>query len=65
MVDYVLSDFLDDELEEKNIMVKKAVEGIEYLIQHGKTKAMTDVNSEKLWIKEISPKKENEKESTD
>ena len=65
MVDYVLSDFLNDELEEKNIMLKKAVEGIEYLIQHGKTKAMTDVNSEKLWIKNNTPKKGNEKESID
>jgi PTH1 family peptidyl-tRNA hydrolase len=52
MVDYVLSDFLDSEIEEKNDMVIKAVEGIEYLIQFGKTKAMTDINSEKLWKKE-------------
>jgi len=63
MVDYVLSDFLDDEIEEKNIMVKKAVDSIEYLIQHGKTKTMTDVNSEKLWDKDNKAKKENGKES--
>ena len=63
MVDYVLSDFLDGEIEEKNIMVKNAVDGIEYLIQHGKTKAMTDVNSEKLWNKDNTSKKEDGKES--
>ncbi|TAL68817.1 MAG: aminoacyl-tRNA hydrolase [Bacteroidetes bacterium] len=56
MVDYVLSDFLDSELEEKNVMVNKAVEAIEYLIQFGKTKAMTDVNSEKLWMKDNEKK---------
>ncbi|MBI5324794.1 MAG: aminoacyl-tRNA hydrolase [Ignavibacteriae bacterium] len=49
MVDYVLSDFQDSEIEEKNAMVKKAVEGLEHLVQFGKTKAMTDINSEKLW----------------
>ncbi len=64
MVDYVLSDFSDDEIEEKNIMVRKAVEGIEYLIQHGKTKAMTDVNSEKLWCKEKIIKNEKDSEET-
>lgn len=63
MVDYVLSDFLDEEIEEKNMMIKKAVDSIEYLVQQGKTKAMTDVNSEKLWIKEINEKKENHKDS--
>lgn len=49
MVDYVLSDFLEQEIEEKNLMVNKAVDSIEYFIQYGKTKAMTYINSEKLW----------------
>lgn len=63
MVDFVLSDFLDSEIDEKNIMVKKAVDGIEYLIQFGKTKAMTDVNSEKLWNKEKIVKNESGNEN--
>ena len=54
MVDYVLSDFNKDELEERDKMINKTVDSIEYLIRNGKTKAMTDINSEILWVKDFN-----------
>lgn len=49
MVNYVLSPFPQDEITERDNMITKAVESIEYLIRNGIVKAMTDINSEKLW----------------
>jgi len=52
MVNYVLSNFLPEEIEERNKMIVKTVDGLTYLMKFGIIRAMTDINSEKLWKKE-------------
>ncbi len=49
LTDYVLSTFEPEEIPLRDLMIKRAVEGIEYLIKNGKSRAMSDINSEKLW----------------
>ncbi len=49
LVDYVLSPFLEEEVPVRDLMISKAVEALEYLIIKGKARAMSDINSEKLW----------------
>ncbi len=52
MVDYVLSDFLKEEKEEQLKMIAKATESLEYLVKFGIIRAMTDINSGKIWLEE-------------
>lgn len=59
LVEYVLSPFEPEEIPLRDAMINKAVEAIEYLLLKGKSRAMSDINSEKLW--KIEPKKENDK----
>lgn len=54
LVNYVLSPFNDDELEKRDSMVRKAVDAIEYIIRKGKSRAMSDINSGKLWETTLS-----------
>lgn len=49
MSDYVLSDFKPEEINSRDLMVTRIVKGLEYLIINGKARAMSDVNSGKLW----------------
>lgn len=49
MVRYVLSKFEDDEEEAKMLMINKAIDSIKTLIELGKNRAMSLVNSGKLW----------------
>lgn len=55
LVDYVLSPFDPEEIPLRDAMINRAVESIEYLLLKGKSRAMSDVNSEKLW--KIQPEK--------
>jgi len=52
MVDYVLSNFNESEIEQRDIMISNSVTAIEYLVKYGKIRAMTDINSERLWKSE-------------
>ncbi|MFC2131126.1 aminoacyl-tRNA hydrolase [Bacteroidota bacterium] len=49
MSDYVLSDFEQNENEEKDIMINKAVESLETVVRLGKARGMSIVNSGELW----------------
>lgn len=49
LTDYVLSTFEPEEIPLRDMTIKRAVESIEYLITKGKSRAMSDINSEKLW----------------
>jgi peptidyl-tRNA hydrolase, PTH1 family len=49
MVDYVLGDFLSEEIIEKNTMISHAIDAVEYFVTYGSEKAMSVVNSEELW----------------
>ena len=57
MSGYVLSDFEENEIEERNIMINKAVESIEALIRFDSARAMSLVNSGTLWKKKMKIKK--------
>lgn len=54
LVDYVLSTFDPEEIPLRDLMISRAVEAIEYLLLKGTSRAMSDINSEKLW--KIEPK---------
>jgi len=56
LVQYVLSPFEPEEIPIRDQMIARAVEAIEYLLLKGKSRAMSDINSEKLWKIEIPPK---------
>ena len=49
LVEYVLSDFKEDEIEQRNVMIQKAIESIELLIEVGPSRAMSMINSGELW----------------
>lgn len=49
MSEYVLSDFEPEEVESRDLMINKSVDSLVYLITNGKARAMSDVNSGKLW----------------
>ncbi|MCX7880352.1 MAG: aminoacyl-tRNA hydrolase [Ignavibacteria bacterium] len=49
LADYVLSPFEPEEIPLRDFMIKRAVESVEYLILKGKSRAMSDINSENLW----------------
>ena len=52
LVNYVLSDFNEDEAEERDMMILKAVDAIEHLVRIGKARAMSEINSGRLWPEE-------------
>ncbi|MGB9772278.1 MAG: aminoacyl-tRNA hydrolase [Candidatus Kapaibacteriota bacterium] len=49
LVDYVLAPFEPEEIPLRDAMINRSVEAIEYLLLKGKSRAMSDINSEKLW----------------
>ncbi|MFN3305637.1 MAG: aminoacyl-tRNA hydrolase [Candidatus Kapaibacteriota bacterium] len=55
LVDYVLSPFEPAEIPLRDAMINRAVEAIEYLLLTKKSRAMSDINSEKLW--KITPQR--------
>ncbi len=59
LVDYVLSDFKDQEMEAKELMIQKAVESIEAVVKLGTARAMSEINSGKLWSDEDDNSEEN------
>lgn len=58
LVEYVLSDFRAEETEDVELMIFKAVQSIETVVEFGAARAMTLINSERLW-KNSSIKKED------
>jgi PTH1 family peptidyl-tRNA hydrolase len=52
MIEYVLSDFRKEEIPARDIMISHSIDAIEHLIRVGKTRAMTEINSEMLWENE-------------
>ena len=65
MVDYVLSNFDDDEIEEKNAMINRVVESIETIVRHGPAKAMSMINSGSLWNIENKSEQKQDAEKND
>lgn len=51
MPDYVLSNFKNEEIESRNLMIKKAVDAIEAFFRFNENRAMSEINSEALWKK--------------
>jgi PTH1 family peptidyl-tRNA hydrolase len=51
LVDYVLSDFPPEELEEVKQMKQKAIDSINHIFKAGITRAASDINSGRLWEK--------------
>jgi len=49
LVEYVLSDFRTEEIDDLNNMINKAVQSIETVVEFGAARAMTLINSERLW----------------
>lgn len=49
LVDYVLSDFSDDEINEVENMQNKAIDAIIHLVKTNYSRAASDINSQKLW----------------
>ena len=58
LVDYVLSDFLPEEIEEVNTMRQKAIDAINHILKSGITRALSDINSGRLW----APKEEKKED---
>lgn len=52
LVDYVLSNFSSDEVEARDLMISKAADAVELLLKIGPEKAMSDINSGRLWLPE-------------
>lgn len=49
LVEYVLSPFKPEEILHRDKMIKQATEAIKYIIKNGKSRAMSEINSGKLW----------------
>ncbi len=49
LVDYVLGEFLESEQELVNKMIIDGVKALEYIMKSGKQRAMSDINSSKLF----------------
>lgn len=49
MVDYVLAPFPESDSEALNLMINKAVGALEHLVKAGAERAMSDINSGRLW----------------
>ncbi|MCX7735385.1 MAG: aminoacyl-tRNA hydrolase [Candidatus Kapabacteria bacterium] len=56
LTDFVLSEFKEDEKDMLKETIKKAVEALEHFFKHIPERAMSDINSGKLWKEE--PEKE-------
>lgn len=52
MVNYVLSNFPEEQYSEVIKMTKKSTEAIEHIVKNKFSKAMSDINSESLWKNE-------------
>jgi peptidyl-tRNA hydrolase len=52
LVDYVLSDFPREELEEVKLMKTKTTDAIHHIFKAGIARAVSEINSGKLWAKE-------------
>jgi PTH1 family peptidyl-tRNA hydrolase len=52
LVDYVLSEFKNEELDELEKMILNSVLAIEYFVEFGANKAMSEINSGKLFAKD-------------
>jgi peptidyl-tRNA hydrolase, PTH1 family len=63
MVDYVLSNFLLEEEENKEKMLEKAVDSIVHIIKAGKGRAISEINSGKIWAPKEEKKNTEEKNS--
>ncbi|MGB9701363.1 MAG: aminoacyl-tRNA hydrolase [Candidatus Kapaibacteriota bacterium] len=50
LVDYVLSDFNNEEFEAVEVMQSKAIDAINHLVTKGYSRAASDINSGKLWL---------------
>ncbi len=49
LVDYVLSDFKDEEIELKNQMVNNSIKSLDFILLNGTSKSMSYINSASLW----------------
>lgn len=49
LVEYVLSAFKPEEIPYRDKMIKQATEAIEHIIKYSKSRAMSEINSGKLW----------------
>lgn len=49
LVDYVLSDFPEQDIENLNLMIDKSIDSIETVLEFGAARAMTLINSGRLW----------------
>ncbi|MBM2813974.1 MAG: aminoacyl-tRNA hydrolase [Ignavibacteria bacterium] len=45
MADYVLSDFTEEERKEKNVMIDRAIDGLECFFNQGAARALSQINS--------------------
>jgi PTH1 family peptidyl-tRNA hydrolase len=59
LVDYVLSPFGKDEIENLEIMINNAVTSLDYLIRNPLSRAVSFINSGKLWKNEEKADQEN------
>lgn len=60
LVDYVLSDFNEDEIDERDKMIAKAVDAIEAFFRLGYARAMSLINSGQLWNKDNNNENTND-----
>ena len=49
LVDYVLSDFENEEIEARDNMIENAVKSLDFIILNGASKSMSFINSSTLW----------------
>lgn len=59
MVEYVLGNFPKEDIPDVMNMTKKATEAIEHLLKYGFQRAMSDINSERLWNKTEDVRNDN------
>lgn len=59
LVDYVLSDFEDHEAEKVNEMIDRSIIAIKHMIKHDLNRAMSDINSEKIFNNDTDKSKED------
>lgn len=57
LVDYVLSDFPPEELEEVQAMKQKAIDALHHIFKAGIARAVSEINAGKLWEKKEEEKK--------
>ncbi|MCX6154726.1 MAG: aminoacyl-tRNA hydrolase [Candidatus Kapabacteria bacterium] len=49
MVDYVLSNFAENEITQVDKMIKHSIDAIEHFLRYNPARAISEINSEKLW----------------